>query len=67
MQFIGYLRMLTLSSVHPMLGGQPSTPGELVDVLLEGALDRAAVPTAAISPATVSPAAIPPATSRKKT
>lgn len=38
--FIGYLRMLTLSSVHPMLGGQASTPEELVDVLLEGALDR---------------------------
>ncbi|MFW5468411.1 TetR/AcrR family transcriptional regulator [Knoellia sp. CPCC 206435] len=44
----GYLRMLTLSSVHPMLGGTPSTPEELVDVLLEGALSRstAAPPTA---------------------
>jgi AcrR family transcriptional regulator len=38
--FAGYLRMLTLSSVHPMLGGEPSTPEELVDVLLEGALAR---------------------------
>lgn len=38
--FIGYLRMLTLSSVHPMLGGEPSTAEELVDVLLEGALAR---------------------------
>lgn len=38
--FIGYLRMLTLSSVHPMLGGEASGPEELVDVLLEGALKR---------------------------
>lgn len=38
--FIGYLRMLTLSSVHPMLDGQDSTATELVDVVLEGALDR---------------------------
>lgn len=38
--FIGYLRMLTLSSVHPMLDGQDSTAAELVDVLLEGALAR---------------------------
>jgi len=39
--FVGYLRMLTLSSVHPMLGGAASTPEELVDVLLDGALARA--------------------------
>jgi AcrR family transcriptional regulator len=38
--FIGYLRMLTLSSVHPMLDGQDSTALELVDVVLEGALQR---------------------------
>jgi AcrR family transcriptional regulator len=38
--FIGYLRMLTLSSVHPMLDGQDSTAAELVDVVLEGALAR---------------------------
>ena len=38
--FIGYLRMLTLSSVHPMLNGQESTALELVDVILEGALRR---------------------------
>jgi len=38
--FIGYLRMLTLSSVHPMLDGQESTALELVDVILEGALRR---------------------------
>ena len=38
--FLGYLRMLTLSSVHPMLDGEESSPEQLVDVLLEGALDR---------------------------
>ena len=38
LNFIGYLRMLTLSSVHPMLDGQDSTASELVDVVLEGAL-----------------------------
>lgn len=45
--FIGYLRMLTLSSVHPMLGGEASTPEQLVDVLLEGALER--VPTTTLA------------------
>jgi len=40
--FTGYLRMLTLSSVHPLLGVEASTPEELVDVLLEGALARPA-------------------------
>lgn len=38
--FVGYLRMLTLSSVHPMLDGEASTPEQLVDVLLEGARSR---------------------------
>jgi AcrR family transcriptional regulator len=39
--FVGYLRMLTLSSMHPMIeGGEHSTPHQLVDVLLEGALLR---------------------------
>jgi len=38
--FIGYLRMLTLSSVHPMLGGEATTADDLVDVLLEGARRR---------------------------
>jgi AcrR family transcriptional regulator len=50
--FIGYLRMLTLSSVHPMLDGQDSTAAELVDVVLEGALARPTsppVPTATTS------------------
>ncbi len=40
--FIGYLRMLTLSSVHPMLDGQGATASELVDLVLEGALARPA-------------------------
>jgi AcrR family transcriptional regulator len=40
--FIGYLRMLTLSSVHPMLDGEDSGALELVDVILEGALRRPA-------------------------
>lgn len=44
-RFIGYLRMLTLSSVHPMLGGDGSTPDELVDVLLEGALTTSSTGT----------------------
>lgn len=43
--FVGYLRMLTLSSVHPMLDGDASTPEQLVDVLLEGALARDTAPT----------------------
>ncbi len=43
--FIGYLRMLTLSSVHPMLDGRESSPSELVDVVLEGALRRPATPS----------------------
>lgn len=50
--FIGYLRMLTLSSVHPMLEGQASTPEQLVDVLLEGALTRPTTPTTPTTPAT---------------
>jgi AcrR family transcriptional regulator len=41
-QVIGYLRMLTLSSVHPMLGGDDATADELVDVILDGTLVRAA-------------------------
>jgi AcrR family transcriptional regulator len=57
--FIGYLRMLTLSSVHPMLDGQDSTAEELVDVVLEGALARpgpppARWPTSPAEPATAS-------------
>ena len=41
-QVIGYLRMLTLSSVHPMLDGEASTAHELVDVILDGTLARGA-------------------------
>jgi AcrR family transcriptional regulator len=37
---VTYLRMLTLSSVHPMLGHQGASAQELVDVILEGALAR---------------------------
>jgi len=58
--FIGYLRMLTLSSVHPMLDGDASTPEQLVDVLLEGALTR----EGAASTSPVSPAATATATSK---
>ncbi|WP_157598572.1 TetR/AcrR family transcriptional regulator [Phycicoccus sp. Root101] len=39
-ELVNYLRMLTLSSVHPMLHHQGSSPQELVDVILEGALRR---------------------------
>lgn len=39
-EVVTYLRMLTLSSVHPMLGHQGATAQELVDVILEGALLR---------------------------
>ena len=46
-KFISYLRMLTLSSVHPMLDGESSTPEQLVDVLLDGALTRPTPPTTA--------------------
>jgi AcrR family transcriptional regulator len=41
---IGYLRMLTISSVHPMLDGQDATALELVDTLLEGVLRRPDTP-----------------------
>ncbi|GAB3438808.1 TetR/AcrR family transcriptional regulator [Phycicoccus ginsengisoli] len=36
--FLAYLRMLTLSSVHPMLDGSNAAPEDLVGVLLDGAL-----------------------------
>jgi AcrR family transcriptional regulator len=38
--FLAYLRMLTLSSVHPMLERTEAKAHELVDVLLDGALER---------------------------
>jgi AcrR family transcriptional regulator len=37
---VAYLRMLVLSSVHPMLDGGAAPAEELVDILLEGARDR---------------------------
>ena len=40
-QVVEYLRMLTLSSVHPMLDAKTSSPAELVDVVLNGALVHA--------------------------
>ncbi|MEP6855298.1 MAG: TetR/AcrR family transcriptional regulator [Pedococcus sp.] len=40
LEVVNYLRMLTLSSVHPMLNHQGSSAQELVDVILEGALGR---------------------------
>ena len=39
-EVVNYLRMITLSSVHPMLHHQGSSAQELVDVILEGALRR---------------------------
>ncbi len=39
-QLIDTLRMLTLSSVHPLMGGRDHSPAELVDIVLEGALLR---------------------------
>jgi AcrR family transcriptional regulator len=39
---VDYLRMLTLSSVHPMLDARTSSAAELVDLVLNGALRRPA-------------------------
>jgi AcrR family transcriptional regulator len=41
---VGFLRMVTLSSVHPMLDSTGTSAAELVDVILEGALQRSAAP-----------------------
>jgi hypothetical protein len=38
---VGYLRMVTLSSVHPMLESTNSTAEEIVDVILDGTLEQA--------------------------
>lgn len=43
--FLAYLRMLTLSSVHPMLERTDAKAHELVDVLLDGALERESTTT----------------------
>jgi hypothetical protein len=37
---VGYLRMVTLSSVHPMLESTNSTAEEIVEVILDGTLER---------------------------
>ena len=58
--FIGYLRMLTLSSVHPMLDGQDSTAAELVDVVLEGALARPSTSTGSTTATTRNSPGTPP-------
>jgi non-ribosomal peptide synthetase component F len=42
--FLAYLRMLTLSSVHPMLEGTNASAEELVGILLEGALAKPSDP-----------------------
>lgn len=42
--FLAYLRMLTLSSVHPMLEGTNASAEELVGILLEGALKKPSNP-----------------------
>jgi AcrR family transcriptional regulator len=39
---VGYLRMMTMSSVHPMLSSRGSTAEEIVDVILDGVLQPAA-------------------------
>jgi len=39
-KIVGYLRMLTLASVHPFLDGRTTSAAELVDIVLEGALRR---------------------------
>ncbi|WP_270887202.1 TetR/AcrR family transcriptional regulator [Pedococcus sp. 5OH_020] len=37
---VGYLRMMTMSSVHPMLASRGSSAEEIVDVILHGVLTR---------------------------
>lgn len=64
--FVGYLRMLTLSSVHPMLGGDGSPPEQLVDVLLEGALARSETPTPHVPNASNNASTTPASTRRNK-
>jgi AcrR family transcriptional regulator len=44
-RLIDSLRMLTLSSVHPFMGGKDLKPAELVDIVLEGALAHPNRPT----------------------
>lgn len=49
LEVVNYLRMITLSSVHPMLNHQGSSAQELVDVILEGALVRPAPNDSSVS------------------
>ena len=44
-RLIDALRMLTLSSVHPFMGGKDLKPAEIVDIVLEGALAHPSRPT----------------------
>ncbi|WP_177180356.1 TetR/AcrR family transcriptional regulator [Pedococcus cremeus] len=39
-QVVGYLRLLTLSNAHPMLGGGRSSAEEIVDLVLHGVLEE---------------------------
>lgn len=48
-QLVDTLRMLTLSSVHPFMGGRDHPAAELVDIVLEGALLRPGRPSTAAS------------------
>lgn len=41
---VGYLRMMTMSSVHPLLSTRGSTAEEIVDVILHGVLRSAEAP-----------------------
>jgi AcrR family transcriptional regulator len=49
-RIVGYLRMLTLASVHPFLEGRTTTASELVDIVLEGALRRSPGTTPPVQP-----------------
>lgn len=39
-RLVGYLRLLTLSNAHPMLGAGSSSPEEIVDLVLHGVLQE---------------------------
>ncbi|HET8766073.1 MAG TPA: TetR/AcrR family transcriptional regulator [Pedococcus sp.] len=52
LEVVNYLRMITLSSVHPMLHHQGSSAQEIVDVILEGALRRPDAPAGRCASAT---------------
>lgn len=54
--FLAYLRMLTLSSVHPMLDGTNASASELVDLVLDGARRRETEPRGIPAATSTSPA-----------